>query len=143
MRYYTLEPEVAGGLGRNTVMDRSVHPPMVERLHYELAGWLGDDLLETFPCFIVTNCLRERIADAGLTGTEFAPAEVTASQQFRDLYPTRDVPGFVWLKPTGRAGRDDFGMSHDHRLVVSARALKVLSLLHCRVFDFSGSLKRD
>ena len=35
MKYFYIQPEVAGGLGKNTVMDRSVHPPIVSRLHYE------------------------------------------------------------------------------------------------------------
>jgi hypothetical protein len=35
MKYFYIQPEVAGGLGKNTVMDRSVHPPIVSRLHHE------------------------------------------------------------------------------------------------------------
>ena len=29
MKYFYIETEVAGGLGENTAMDRSVHPPIV------------------------------------------------------------------------------------------------------------------
>jgi hypothetical protein len=32
----------------------------------------------------------------------------------------------VWLQVTGRAGRDDFGLAADLRLVISERALDVL-----------------
>jgi len=52
VQYYTLSPEVAGGIGRNTVMMRTQHPPIVSHLHYELDGWLGDDLLEALPGFV-------------------------------------------------------------------------------------------
>jgi hypothetical protein len=45
MKYFYVEPEVAGGLGERTVMDRSTHPPVVKRLHYQLEGWLGDAIL--------------------------------------------------------------------------------------------------
>lgn len=45
MKYFYIEPEVAGGLGRNTVMNRAVHPPVVSKLHYHFDGWLGDVLL--------------------------------------------------------------------------------------------------
>jgi hypothetical protein len=33
MKYHSIEPEVAGGLGANTIMDRTVHPPVVTKLH--------------------------------------------------------------------------------------------------------------
>ena len=53
MNYYAIEPEVAGGLGPNTVMNRTLHPPAVSKLHYNLDGWLGDVLLETFPALLL------------------------------------------------------------------------------------------
>lgn len=40
MKYCVIEPEVAGGLGENTVIDQSVHPPKIARLHYNFEGWL-------------------------------------------------------------------------------------------------------
>lgn len=46
MKFYSLEPEVAGSLGPGTVMDTAVHPPRVHKLHYESDGWSGDDILE-------------------------------------------------------------------------------------------------
>ena len=56
--FHTLEPEVAGGFGEQTILDNSTHPPDVKWLHYVLDGWLGDDILESFPCYIVTERLR-------------------------------------------------------------------------------------
>ena len=55
MKYYILEPEVAGGFGENTIMDPTSRPPRVTRFHYEFDGWLGDELLETVACFIATK----------------------------------------------------------------------------------------
>jgi hypothetical protein len=46
---------VAGGYGEDAILDTSVCPERVERLHYEFDGWLGDDLLESFPVFIITE----------------------------------------------------------------------------------------
>jgi hypothetical protein len=37
-KYFLIEPEVAGELGADTVMDSSVHPPRVSELHHELKG---------------------------------------------------------------------------------------------------------
>lgn len=126
MPYFIVEPEVAGGLGDRTEMDRSVHPPVVTRLHYQFDGWLGDALVESFPAFIVTEAASEALIAAGLTGVEFSEAEIATTETFREFYPGRDLPSFVWLKPVGQAARDDFGTAADGRLVVSQRALDVL-----------------
>ncbi len=92
MPYYALEPEVASHLGDHAVVDRSVHPPAVERLHYEFDGWLGDDLLESFPCFMVTKGLRERLAESGLSGYLLDDAEVSASDLFEEIHPDQELP---------------------------------------------------
>ena len=126
MKYFYIEPEVAGGLGENTAMDRSVHPPIVSRLHYEFDGWLGEALLTSFPCFIVTEGAESKLQSIGATGIRFDKVEVTTSEEFQDFHPNRQLPKFVWLQVVGRPGRDDFGVAKNHRLVVSERALKVL-----------------
>jgi hypothetical protein len=137
MEYYIIEPEVAGGFGKNTLLDSKTHPPVVQKLHYELDGWLGDELLETFPCYIVTQQLRQKFENAGMTGTGYATVEVTPSEQFEEFYPGRLIPNFVWLQVNGSPGIDDFGISKDNRLVVSERVLKMAVLKHCDVTDFS------
>lgn len=126
MKYFYVEPEVAGGLGKNTIMDRNVHPPLVSKLHYEFDGWLGDVLLESFPSFIITEGAREKLKEHGISGASFDIAEVSRSGQFDELNPHRDLPRFDWLKVEGEAGRDDFGIACDGRLVVSERALELL-----------------
>ena len=82
-KFFFIEPEVAGGLGEHTVMNRSTHPPKVSRLHYEFEGWLGNHLLERFPCYIATKELADKISNIGLTGFELGPVEVTTSTLFR------------------------------------------------------------
>jgi hypothetical protein len=138
--YYTLSPEVAGGLGEGTVVDNSVHPPHVQRLHYEMEGWLGDDLLESFPCFIVTARVKDALLGLGASGFTFDSVEVSKSPTFEELHPGRKLPAFFWLKVQGRAGADDLGLSQDHRLVVSRRVLDVLrslDLANCDVSEYS------
>ena len=126
MHYFYVEPEVAGGLGFDTVMDRSVHPLVVSRLHYEMDGWLGDAILESFPCFIVTEDAKRQLQAIGATGANFEDVRITRSSQFRELYPNRELPTFYWLKVSGRVGEDDVGTAADGRLVVSDRVLKAL-----------------
>lgn len=139
MRYFYIEPEVAGGLGKNTVLDPRMHPPIVSKLHYQFDGWLGDILVESFPSWIITESGQQKIRASGLTGATFSDVEVTTSEQFMQLYPTFELPKFVWLRVEGAPGQDDFGIAQDHRLVVSERSLEVsrgLGVNHALVTDF-------
>jgi hypothetical protein len=125
--YYVLEPEVAGGWGKNTVFSRTPGKPVVvHKLHYQFDGWLGDELLESTPCYIASERLARGIEKAGLKGVSFDAVEVTKSEQFEELYPGRVLPKFVWLKVDGTAGQDDFGIAPGLRLVVSERAFELL-----------------
>lgn len=135
--YYMLSPEVAGGLGERTIMDSSAHPPRVQRLHYEMEGWLGDALLESFPCFIVTSRAKDALIGLSASGCVFDSVEVSKSPTFEELYPDRQLPPFSWLKIHGRPGADDLGLSEDHRLVVSSRVLDVLKSLDLANCDIS------
>lgn len=136
MNFYTLDPEVAGGLGKHTVMNTSVHPPVVSELHYELDTWLGDDIIQSFPCYLATERLKRKIESSSMVGIQFAPLKFDVTADFKDRHPSKAVPNFTWLKITGCAGKDDFGTEANGRLVVSERALKLLqdfNLNHCEV----------
>lgn len=140
MKCYILEPEVAGGFGENTVMDPTSRPPSVTRFHYKFDGWLGDELLETVACFIATKAVVSILQPLHPTGVEFDRVEVTKSETFNELYPNRQLPEFVWIKITGKAGKDDFGLSEQHRLVVSERiltALQSVKLNQCMVYLYN------
>jgi hypothetical protein len=127
MSYYYVEPEVAGGWGPNTVATRSAgRPTTVTRLHYVFDGWLGDELLESTPCFIATETLARALTDAQLTGFQLGEVEVSRSDQFLELCSDKDLPRFVWLKIEGSPGSDDLGLSDDMRLVASQAAMDVL-----------------
>ncbi len=89
-------------------------------------GWLGDELLESTPCFIATRRLADALQAEAYTGFTIDVVEVTASEQFHDLHRDLSLPAFVWLKIDGEPCQDDFGLSADLHLVVSQRALDVL-----------------
>jgi len=129
MRYFCVEPEVAGGLGSRTAMNRNVHPPVVTKLHYHFDGWLGDGLLETFPVYLIVDNARRVLDGYGLTGFRFADVEITTSEEFQVVHPGQPLPKFAWLQVDGQAKRDDFGIRADGRLVVSERALDALTEL--------------
>lgn len=127
MKYYRVEPEVAGGWGKNTVFTGTLgKPTKVHKLHYQFDGWPRDEIVASSPCFIVTEGLAHEIERARLTGVSFDQVEVTTSEQFNEQYPDRQLPKFVWLKVEGGAGSDDFGIASDLRLVVSERAFDLL-----------------
>lgn len=121
---WRISAEVAGGLGPQTVMDRSVHPPRVEVLHYVFEDWLGDDIVETFPCYLVTRRLADALIDAGLVGLVFDRAKVSRSEECMAMNPDLILPEFVWLRLVEDESCDL--SSRGGKLVVSRRALDVL-----------------
>jgi hypothetical protein len=137
--YYKLEPEVAGHLGDDTVMDSSVHPPIVDTLHYEFDGWLGDELLTAFPCFVVTKHMQQLIEGVQASGCRFGPVKISRSELFEELHPERQLPKFTWLIVTGTAKKDDFGTTPTGGgLIVSERALMAMkrgTLDDCRISE--------
>jgi hypothetical protein len=142
MPYFALTPDVAGELGRHTELDRSTHPPVVLHLHVVFSDWLGDDLLANYPCFLVTEKMGERLLPEQLTGFELADVEVGLSPEAVELLEGQELPEFRWLKISGVAGSEDFGLIPGHaKLVVSDRALEVLregSLEYCDIEDYEG-----
>ena len=137
---YILEPEVAGGWGEETEADTSCHPPKVSKLTYQFEGWLGDELLESFPCFIISQSLAKLITNASLTGYTLNPVKITRSDNFLELYPDIELPPFHWLQVNGVIGVNDFAINNKHLLQVSEAAFKVLSQVtidHCGVVKVS------
>ena len=126
MKYYVVEPEVAGGFGPHSIMNPEVRPPSITHFHYEFDVWLGDPLLEAVGCFIITEALKNEIEAMNATGVSFSSVEVSKSGQFEDLFPNCQLPHFVWLQVTGQPGKDDFGLSSNNCLVVSERVLTIL-----------------
>jgi hypothetical protein len=122
-----IEPEVAGGIGKESEIDTTAHPPIVKKLNYEFDGWLGDDLIESFPCFIVTQDLKEALEKAELTGIKFDSVKVTTSDIFDQLALNKKLPNFFWLKMSETSSPNDFFLTSDFRLVASEKAFKVLS----------------
>jgi hypothetical protein len=132
-----LSPEVAGQLGKNTIFNNT-HPPTVKNLHYEFDGWLGDDILESFPCFICSERLMLYLKNSGLTGFEFRECEITQSDQFIDLYPDLELPKFYWFVVNNNSDSDFFLLSNAS-LIVSGNglaALKKFQISHCDIENF-------
>lgn len=125
--YWRISPEVAGELAEGTEMDTSVHPPRVTRLHHRFEGWLGDDIIECFPCFLVTEGIAKVLEGSGLSGFELGDVETSKSPELDEMYPGRQLPGFRWLKIIDtQPNETDFRLTQDHRLELSDAALALL-----------------
>jgi hypothetical protein len=123
--YYSIEPDVPGGLGPETRYDRSGARLEVALLHYEFEDWFGDCLVTSSPCFMVTDAVARSLEEIPATGCVFEQAKVTLSENFREFNPEVHLPDFVWLKVLGRPGVDDFGLSQALELIVSERVLRL------------------
>ncbi|SEA55951.1 hypothetical protein SAMN05660909_02491 [Chitinophaga terrae (ex Kim and Jung 2007)] len=138
-KYYKLIPEVPGELGEKTQMDSSVHPPKIEYLQFIFDGWLGDDLIECFPCFLISETLQLSLGKTDLGGFTIKEVEIAYSSLFEELYPDRKMPAFKWLVIIGKDG-DDFFLDTKNNLIVSERCLGFLkeygNLNNCEVEYF-------
>ena len=127
MKYMYLEAEVGGCLGPRSVIDPDRRRWTIHKLHYMFEVWLGDQILTAVTCHIATRALADRLRAARLTGFMLADVEIDRSEEFRELYPNRQLPPFVWVQIVGVKGQDDFFMTQTpQRLVVSERAWAVI-----------------
>lgn len=128
MPFYELQPNPVGEHGENLALDESVHPPRVTHLHIEIDNWVGDDLAESYPCYVVTEGLAQALNNAGIGAYQLREAEATVADEGRELIDELGLsePKFQWLDVSGTAGEDDIGTTAGARLVVSDRALELL-----------------
>lgn len=152
MKLFEIEPEVAGGFGENTVISNfdnvrlKRERPVVTHLHYEFSGWLGDEILEATPCFIVTENLADSIQKSKLKGFTFVDVETSVTEDFEEIYPGRKLLKFKRILPGDTVNvkehgfknwsGHDFCLSQNATLVVSENALVVLKkhkFEHCDV----------
>jgi len=150
---FLLHPEVAGEWGdgtevtnREELQSGASKVPAISKLEYAFDGWLGDELLESFPCFIVTDSLANDLAAAKLVGLEFGEVKVSKTDTFKELYPRKKLPVFKRLLPKGKVvlsgekvktwSGKDLSLTESAELVVSAAALAVLKkhqLENCKI----------
>jgi hypothetical protein len=138
MKYYYIEPEVAGGIGPLSVVHESPGKLEIEKLHYVFDGWPGDELLESTPCYIVSLNLSNLIKSKQLSGIIFDEVEISCSESYRELNPNRKIPSFVWMKIVGTNKQDDFFQAENACLVVSEHAWNLIKpfAINAIVSDF-------
>lgn len=146
MGRFVLSPEVPGEMGPESVLDSSVHPPVVHHLSLVLMpGASGDDLAETWPCYVVTDRLATAIDGSGLSGGRWEDVEVHLDEQFVALMPD-DAAALptAWRRLVAEADPSaDFHITASGDLVVSEAALALLrqyKLDGCDVREAGGQV---
>jgi hypothetical protein len=127
MKIYELYPEVAGSIDESVIVNVASRPITISSMHYELDGWLGDDLLTEAGYFLVTESLATGLVNTELSGFTVKDAIVTKSERFEEMYPDRTLPEFKWLIIEGQSNVDDFWFSKAAmKLNVTERGLSFL-----------------
>lgn len=125
MSYFLLEPEVPATMGGRTVLDSTVHPPVVTWLSLELCDQTNASIIECFPCFAITEKLAHYLQVSRLTGYSLGEMEMTLSDDLVEE-GLESAPPFRRLIIEGKQGADDFSLAEDGRLVVSSAALSLI-----------------
>lgn len=125
MGHFVVEPLVAGQLGSGSVLDPSCHPPAVSEVEYLLDAPTSEDLIESFPVFLVSEQMAARLKATDMSGFEFAQASVVPSREYAEVYGEVPHKGYLWLRPVPAADPDCW-VDDQHRLNVSERMLGVL-----------------
>lgn len=108
MILYFLEPEVSGGHGEYTTYGTEDDiategiSGKVKYLHYEFEGWLGDDLLESTPAFIVSSILKTELVNSDFIDYKLEECLITTSDEFKEMYPNKEIPAFSRFIPLGK-----------------------------------------
>lgn len=142
MILYFLEPEVSGGHGEYTIYGTEDDiategiSGKVKYLHYEFEGWLGDDLLESTPAFIVSSILETELENSDFIGYKLEECLITTSDEFKEMYPNKEIPTFSRFIPLGKIEVEGenfknwsghhFCLSPKGKLVVTQEALDFL-----------------
>ena len=142
MSLYQLDPEVCGGHGSKTIYGETNEveeygiSAKVKYLHYEFDGWLGDSLIESTPCFIVLDSLKQILSELFKNDLSFEECLITTSEEFREMYHDITLPNFIRIIPRGKVKLErgkytewsghNFCLSQKGELVVTSDALTAL-----------------
>lgn len=127
--YKVIQPEVIVGLGEKTVFLEKEQPfKTVLKLHVQLEDWLGDDIMECYPCYLVTENVEKSLREQNFTGYEIDDVEISKSEYFADNYNlVKELPKFYWLKINGKVGENDLYLGDGKNLYASELLIKFLS----------------
>jgi hypothetical protein len=130
MKFYNLKCEVPGGLGRETIFDKSVTPWVIKNLHLTFEGWMGGEILAISSCLLVTESLKNSLSFnySGIISYEHFMLE--ESPNFKVIQPDVELPKFTRMIVGSNSFRDDFSLTQYkglyNQLIISDRAKEIL-----------------
>ena len=95
-------------------------------MQYVLDYPTTEDLLESFPAYIVSEALAERMTAARLRGFALDDAEVRPGENYVALYGNVPHKRYRWLRVTSSSPSDCW-LDSEYRLCVSDRMYDVIS----------------
>jgi len=124
---YVLDPLVAGQLGERTDLNATTHPPVVRHVDYVVDLPTDEDLIQSFPVFLVSEDLAGALAAANLTGFRLEDADVRPSDQYGG-FGGGEVPikHYRWLR-LDSSDPADCWLDERLRLCVSDEMYAVIS----------------
>jgi hypothetical protein len=121
-----LEPLIAGELGDDTVLDTGSHPPLVRSVEFVLDAPTDEDLIESFPVFLVSEELGSALAAAKLNGFRLDDADVRPSSEYLAVFGEVPHKRYRWLRMIS-SGASDCWLDDQYRLCVSDRMYSLIS----------------
>lgn len=111
-----------------SAFDLNADPPRPATPHFVAMDWLGDPLVQTSPCFFVTESLAIDLEGERATGFTINDIELEIDEQFAEFEPETvgALPKFVELRPGLDRSSDVFLTAPLGDLVVSERVFELL-----------------
>ena len=85
----------------------------------------ADDLIQSFPVYLVTEDMAARLLGAGLSGFEIDEVEVRPSPEYTAAYGRAPHAKYKWLRLDGAESADCW-LDETYLLCVSQRMMEVL-----------------
>ncbi|WP_206743172.1 hypothetical protein, partial [Chryseobacterium sp. Leaf394] len=117
------------GLGEKTeFVEQKLTSKTVSKLHIKLEDWLGDDLMECYPCYLITENLKENLKNQTFTGYMIEDVEISMGEYFFNNYNVnKSIPKFYWLKINGDENKTDLYIGKEKKLFCSEKLLNFLT----------------
>lgn len=131
MNFYHLSCEVPGGLGAQTVYDKSKIPWELKHLHLRFEGWLGAEILTAESAVVVSLGLSRALGFnySGILGYQHFFLEKTDT--YTRLQSNIELPEFERILIDDKIFIDDFALGkyndHYNQLIISETARVLLN----------------
>lgn len=124
-KYFEVDPEVPGYPSEKSETAGDGYPLHYKSLHFVFQGWMGDQIVTSWPIYLVTSSLAEAFKAENLSGFEIDSVKVEKDPRFVESEPDIILPPFVWFKVNGVCGESDFFLD-EGALVISEDALRIV-----------------